>query len=281
MSTVDWSAWRLRGAEPATEPGTAHGRGSGTAPGTGPAAGAGEGLRERKKRETRQRLSDTATEMFLERGFDAVRVAEIARACGVSEKTVFNYFPTKEALVLDLGDATTAALREGLADPGRTPVEAVLRILSAELGALTSWIAAQDDPAAAAARVRRFGALTRSTPSLRAYHRDMTDRLVAAAAETLAARAGAGVAPGDPEPQIAASALLALWPVQFQSLGRHLDGVRTPDEVHAAVTADVRRAARLLDAGLASFGEACAAGATAGADGDAEAGETAEADGDA
>jgi AcrR family transcriptional regulator len=243
MSTVDWSAWRLRGAQAAAEPGAA--------PGADP-AGAGEGLRERKKRETRQRLSDTATEMFLERGFDAVRVAEIARACGVSEKTVFNYFPTKEALVLDLGDATRAALVEGLADPGRSPVEAALRILSAELGALTSWIAAQEDPAAAAARVRRFGALTRSTPSLRAYHRDMTDRLVAAAAQTLAARAG--MEPGDPEPQIAASALLGLWPVQFQSLGRHLDGVRAPDEVHAAVTADVRRAARLLDAGLASFG---------------------------
>ena len=62
---------------------------------------AAEGLRERKKRLMRQQLSDTATAMFLERGFDEVRVAEIAAACGVSEKTVFNYFPTKEALVLD------------------------------------------------------------------------------------------------------------------------------------------------------------------------------------
>lgn len=48
--------------------------------------GGGEttGLRKRKKRLMRQRLSDTATEMFLERGFDAVRVSEIAQACGVS-----------------------------------------------------------------------------------------------------------------------------------------------------------------------------------------------------
>ena len=50
-----------------------------------------EGLRERKKRLMREQLSDTATRMFLERGFDAVRVTEIAEACGVSEKTVFNY----------------------------------------------------------------------------------------------------------------------------------------------------------------------------------------------
>ncbi len=59
---------------------------------TGPGA---EGLRERKKRLMRQQLSDTATQMFLARGFDAVRVTQIAEACGVSEKTVFNYFPTK------------------------------------------------------------------------------------------------------------------------------------------------------------------------------------------
>src|SRR4030081_1866989 len=75
------------------------------------------GLRERKKRLIRQQGSDTATQMFLERGFDAVRVSEIAEACGVSEKTVFNYFPTKESLVLDRWDATMAALRTGLADP--------------------------------------------------------------------------------------------------------------------------------------------------------------------
>ena len=64
-----------------------------------------EGLRERKKRLMRQHLSDTATRMFLERGFDAVRVSEIAEACGVSEKTVFNYFPAKESLILDRLDA--------------------------------------------------------------------------------------------------------------------------------------------------------------------------------
>src|SRR5580692_6429485 len=92
-----------------------------------------EGLRERKKRLMRQQLSDTATQMFLERGFDAVRVAEIAGACGVSEKTVFNYFPTKEALVLDRWDGTMASLRTGLADPARSPVDAALEILAGEL----------------------------------------------------------------------------------------------------------------------------------------------------
>ena len=86
----------------------------------------GEGLRQRKKRLMRQQLSDTATRMFLDRGFDAVRVAEVAEACGVSEKTVFNYFPSKEALLLDRLEATADALRAHLPDPALTPVGAML-----------------------------------------------------------------------------------------------------------------------------------------------------------
>src|SRR6204780_160959 len=105
-----------------------------------------EGLRARKKRLMRQQLSDTATRMFVERGFDAVRVAEVAEACGVSEKTVFNYFPTKESLVLDRLEVTVASVRAGLADAGIAPVQAVLRILEGELSAMTSWLAAQDNP---------------------------------------------------------------------------------------------------------------------------------------
>jgi len=69
----------------------------------------------------RQRLSDTATEMFLERGFEAVRVVEVAAACDVSEKTVCNYFPAKESLILDQWEGTMAAIRAGLADPEDQP----------------------------------------------------------------------------------------------------------------------------------------------------------------
>ena len=223
---------------------------------TGPRIPAGEvthagGLRERKKRLMRQQLSDTATRMFLERGFDAVRVAEVADACGVSEKTVFNYFPTKESLILDRLESTMTSLRAGLARPGIPPVEAALRILDHELGAMTSWLAAQDDPAQAAALLQRFGAMIAATPSLRAYQGDMMASYVAVAAEILAARAG--MSADDPEPQIAAAALLGLWRIQAQSLSRCLDGTRTPAQVHAAVSADIRRAARLIDTGLASL----------------------------
>jgi hypothetical protein len=57
----------------------------------------------------------------------------------------------------------------------------------------------------------------------------------------------------DPEPQIAATALLGLWRVQYRALTRYLDGTRTPAQVHQAVTTDVRRAARLVSDGLESF----------------------------
>ncbi|MBK1884146.1 TetR/AcrR family transcriptional regulator [Luteolibacter pohnpeiensis] len=58
-------------------------------------------LRERKKQETRQRISDVATRLFFEHGFDAVTVDEIAIAANVSKMTVFNYFSRKEELILD------------------------------------------------------------------------------------------------------------------------------------------------------------------------------------
>jgi len=210
-----------------------------------------EGLRERKKRLMRQQLSDTATAMFLERGFDGVRVAEVAAACGVSEKTVFNYFPVKEALVMDRLEATRAALSAGLADPALTPVQAALAVLDQELGALTGWLAAQQEPGQGREAIRRFGDLIRATPALRAYQADMTDQAATAAAGVLAARAG--TTPDDPEPQITARALLGLWHVQADSLRRHLDRAATTARLHQRVTADVRRAARLIDTGLQAF----------------------------
>jgi len=211
----------------------------------------GEGLRERKKRQLRQQLSDTATRMFVERGFDAVRVIEVAEACGVSDKTVFNYFPTKEALVLDRLAGTVAALRSGLAEPGVPPLQAALRILDGELNALTGMLAAHHDPAAAIGQMRRFGELIHGTPSLRAYQSDMMDQSVAVATGVLAARAG--MSPADPEPQIAARTLLGLWHVQAASLRRQLDGSRTPEQVRDAVAADVRRAVRLIEPVMSGF----------------------------
>src|ERR1700753_1131299 len=59
----------------------------------------GVGLRERKKSQTRVVIAETAADLFRRHGFDAVTVESVAQAAGVSKKTVFNYFPTKEDLV--------------------------------------------------------------------------------------------------------------------------------------------------------------------------------------
>jgi len=79
----------------------------------------------------------------------------------------------------------------------------------------------------------------------------MMDQFTAVAAEILARQAG--MSPDDPEPQIAATALLGLWRIQFQALSKYLDGTRTPAQVHHAVSAEVNRAAQLIDTGLRSF----------------------------
>jgi AcrR family transcriptional regulator len=73
-----------------------------------------EGLRERKKRQTREAIARAAMRLFKARGFDAVTVAEIANAADVSEKTVFNYFPSKEDLVFQGGAERRAALIEAI-----------------------------------------------------------------------------------------------------------------------------------------------------------------------
>jgi AcrR family transcriptional regulator len=209
------------------------------------------GLRQRKKRLLRQQLSDTATEMFLERGFDNVRIAEIAEACDVSEKTVYNYFPTKESLVLDRWETTPTALLRRLAEPAVTPIDAVLGVLDSDLGAWTSWYAQLPDPVEASAKVRRFVDMIQTTPSLRTYERDMSDRLVVEVAKVLAARIG--MKPEDPEPQIAAAALVELWRVQDRSVRRHLETTPPPAQIRQSVSSDVQRAALLIRDGLASF----------------------------
>lgn len=67
------------------------------------------GLRERKKLKTRLAISDVATRLFIERGFENVTIAQVAEAAEVSVNTVFNYFTTKEELFFDRGVEFSAA----------------------------------------------------------------------------------------------------------------------------------------------------------------------------
>src|ERR1700737_4283873 len=59
------------------------------------------GLRERKKERTRRHIADSAARLFAERGYEQVAVGDVARKAEVAEQTVYNYFPTKEQLVID------------------------------------------------------------------------------------------------------------------------------------------------------------------------------------
>jgi AcrR family transcriptional regulator len=92
------------------------------------------GLRETKKLATRQHIADVAMRAFAERGFDGVTVAEVAAAADVSEKTVFNYFPTKEDLFFDEVPERARALAAAIRDrpPGESVVVALRRLQVAE-----------------------------------------------------------------------------------------------------------------------------------------------------
>ncbi len=80
--------------------------------------------------ETRRRISDVATRMFLDHGFDAVTVADVAREAGVSSVTVFKHFPRKEDLLFDREEDAVEILRSAVRDrsPGVEVLESLRRV---------------------------------------------------------------------------------------------------------------------------------------------------------
>ena len=93
------------------------------------------GLRERKKRETRRALNLAALDLVEEKGFAAVTTEEIAARAGVSARTFFNYFPSKEAAVIGTtGDELEAyASQLEQAREGETPLGSLRRIIEGML----------------------------------------------------------------------------------------------------------------------------------------------------
>jgi AcrR family transcriptional regulator len=113
-----------------------------------------EGLRARKKRVAREAIAATARRLFAERGFDRVTVAEIAAAADVSEKTVFNHFPTKEDLAFAGREEGIAGLVKAITErPPRTPVLDVFRELTRTV--IDDFVAAGDDDLLAVAKILR------------------------------------------------------------------------------------------------------------------------------
>jgi AcrR family transcriptional regulator len=206
-----------------------------------------EGLRERKRRLTRQLISDAATAMFATRGFDNVKVSEVADRVGVSEKTIYNYFPTKESMVLDTADEMVERLAVALRErgPNESLTEAVVRAVREDMRRF------EQAPDELIGFVPKFGEMIEGTPSLRAAWLELHHRLAAVASEELAAMAQ--VDPNAPEPVIAGRALAGLTEVIWSAQRRHIAAGLRGQELSAAVAADLERAARLLETGLWSF----------------------------
>jgi AcrR family transcriptional regulator len=72
--------------------------------------------RERHKTDVRNRLLRAAFELFATRGFQATTVEDITQAADVAKGTFFNYFPTKEMLLTQMGEHRLDILRPALAE---------------------------------------------------------------------------------------------------------------------------------------------------------------------
>ena len=168
------------------------------------------GLRERKKAQSRLAISNVATKMFIERGFDDVTVAEVAAAADVSVATIFNYFETKEELFFDREGEVVEAQRRCILErkTGQTITSALHRGFLAAIDAGLPNLMAHD---------ASFLRTIEGSSALRARARLGFEKAEALLAETIAEEAEAVA--GDPTPQIVAAMLVAIQRTLMESAG--------------------------------------------------------------
>jgi AcrR family transcriptional regulator len=199
------------------------------------------GLRESKKQETRERLSDVATSLFLERGFDAVTVDEVAAAARVSKVTVFNYFARKEDLFFDRGRDNEELVRQALVQrgPGVSPVRALQR--------LVHQLVAEGHPLVAFdAATMAFWRTARESSALRARARELRAEFERALGDLLQEHAG----PRDPAASVVAGMLTAAWCVAFSGALRRRRGGGSAAASRKELLAGVDLAVDVLRRGL-------------------------------
>lgn len=183
-----------------------------------------EGLRERKKRQTRERIQATAMRLFVERGFDKVTIAEVAAAAEVSVNTLYNYFEAKEDLVLPPDQASPQRLADIVRErgPADSPARAVLNRLRDELR--------DHDPKLGL--TEGFGAvfeMMRNAPTLTARLEDLGRQMTDALAVLLTEETGAE--PDDPEPLVVAGQIGWFHSLVFAEIGRRVTAGRSPDSI--------------------------------------------------
>ncbi|WP_219517701.1 TetR/AcrR family transcriptional regulator [Nonomuraea ceibae] len=187
-----------------------------------------EGLRERKKRQTRQRISEVAIGLFVARGFDHVTVADVAAAAEVSVNTVYNYFPVKEDLVLPPDQASPRRLADIVRErpPGTGAAGAIL-------GRLRQEVRDRDRKLGLTGGFGRVFEMMRAAPTLTARLEDLGRRMTDELAATLAEETGA--APGDPLPRVVAWQLGSFHAMVFAEIGRRTAEGEGPDAIAGAV----------------------------------------------
>ncbi len=199
------------------------------------------GLRESKKQETRQLISDCATRLFIEQGFEQTTIAEIAASARVAKKTVTNYFPRKEDLALDHHEAFTQGLARTVAErgPDEEPLTALGRTFRTAL-LEHSPVVGFTGPA--------FARMVADSPTLTARLRELHDQREEALAAALTAAAP------DPVPAIAPRAAAALIAAADRLLFRRIQELtlagRTDDQIEATLIPEADHLRALLGAAL-------------------------------
>src|ERR1700757_4855255 len=72
------------------------------------------GLRERKKARLRQQIVETAIRLFRKQGYEKTRVDDIVKILEISQPTFFRYFPSKDAVLRDVGKRGFECIAERL-----------------------------------------------------------------------------------------------------------------------------------------------------------------------
>jgi len=205
-----------------------------------------EGLRQRKKRAARDAIAATARRLFAEHGFDAVTVAEVATAAEVSEKTVFNYFPTKEDLAFAGREEGIAQFVTAIAE--RPPGSSVLDVFRAMTHTvLDVFVAGGDEDLLAVAKIIRGS---------RALHERLTvgwESGDAAITAVIAETSGAG--DDDLLPAIVARTLWFTHRSIFRAALTGLLAGEDPEQLAARLRVAADRAYDQLAGGLGEYGK--------------------------
>lgn len=164
--------------------------------------------RTRKRLATRQTISDVATRLFVERGFDRVTIDEIAAAADVGRMTVFNHFPRKEDMFFDrereVHDLAFATVRRRPA--GTSPIAALGQLAHRMIEQPNSSFPLFDD-------TQRFVQTSLASEALKARAREMRDDFVRALAGVMADAVGRPH--DDADAHLAAALVATTWSVAF------------------------------------------------------------------